>query len=73
VIRRDDFISLIVTFDPLTLSQKQVKKVQEEYLSNSEMDYASVDRASKACGTQPYTLPYTLPSHHITSLIGPLA
>jgi dynein heavy chain 1, cytosolic len=49
VIRRDDFISLIVNFDPLTLSSKQVKKVQE-YLGNPELDYASVDRASKACG-----------------------
>jgi len=49
VIRRDDFISIVVNFDPLTLTPKQIKKVQE-YLSNPELDHASVDRASKACG-----------------------
>ena len=49
VIRRDDFISLIVNFDPLSLTPKQVKKVQE-YLGNPELDHTSVDRASKACG-----------------------
>lgn len=49
-IRSDDFISRVVNFDPTTITQKQSKKVQEEYLSNSEMDYAKVDRASKACG-----------------------
>lgn len=49
VIRRDDFISLVVNFDPLSLTAKQVKKVQE-YLGNPELDHASVDRASKACG-----------------------
>lgn len=50
VIRRDDFITTVVNFDPLTLTQKQVKAVQEDYLSNAELDYSSVDRASKACG-----------------------
>ena len=50
VIRRDDFIATVVNFDPLSLTQKQVKAVQDEYLSNAELDYTSVDRASKACG-----------------------
>jgi len=50
VIRGDDFISRVVNFDPTMITQKQSKKVQEEYLSNPEMDYAKVDRASKACG-----------------------
>ena len=50
IIRKDDFIATVVNFDPLALSVKQVKKVQDEYLSNPEMDYNSVDRASKACG-----------------------
>jgi len=50
VIRGDDFIGRIVNFDPSVLTQKLSKKVQEEYLSNPEMDFASVDRASKACG-----------------------
>ena len=50
VIRRDDFIATVVNFDPLTLTQKQVKAVQDDYLSMAELDYTSVDRASKACG-----------------------
>ena len=50
VIRADDFIAQVVNFDPLKVTAKQAKKVQEEYLNNPEMDYSSVDRASKACG-----------------------
>ena len=50
VIKRDDFVSTVVNFDPMTLTSRQVKKVQEDYLNNSELDYYSVDRASKACG-----------------------
>lgn len=50
VIRREDFIATVVNFDPLTLTAKQIKAVQDNYLSNAELDYASVDRASKACG-----------------------
>lgn len=48
-IRRDDFISTVVNFDPMTLTPKLIRKVQE-YLNNPELDYSSVDRASKACG-----------------------
>ena len=54
VVRREDFIPTIVNFDPNTLSPKQVQQVQTEYLQSeaqdSQFDYASVDRASKACG-----------------------
>lgn len=50
VVRRDDFIPTVVNFDPTLLTQKQVLQVQSEYFSNPEFDYASVDRASKACG-----------------------
>jgi dynein heavy chain 1, cytosolic len=50
VIRGDDFISTVVNFDPSSLSMKQVKTVQDEYLSQAEFNYESVDRASKACG-----------------------
>lgn len=46
----DDFISTVVNFDPSLLTSKQIKLVQDEYLSNTELDYNSVDRASKACG-----------------------
>eukprot|EP01041_Mallomonas_annulata_P000303 gene303-544_t len=50
IIRKDDFIATVVNFDPLALNMKQVKKVEDEYLNKGDMDYASVDRASKACG-----------------------
>eukprot|EP01035_Chromulina_nebulosa_P017680 gene17680-23270_t len=50
IIRREDFISTVVNFDPNSLTPKQVKQVSDEYLSNTELDYNSVDRASKACG-----------------------
>lgn len=49
VIRRDDFIATVVNFNPMTLTPKLVKRAQE-YLNNPELDAASVDRASKACG-----------------------
>lgn len=50
IIRRDDFISTVVNFDPMKLNSKQVKTVKDDYLNKSDIDYASVDRASKACG-----------------------
>lgn len=50
LIRKDDFISTVVNFDPLLLTQKQVKTIQEDYLAQPQFDYDSVDRASKACG-----------------------
>jgi dynein heavy chain 1 len=50
VIRKDDFIATVVNFDPTALSPKQVKQVQDNFLSNTDIDYNSVDRASKACG-----------------------
>jgi dynein heavy chain 1 len=50
VIRGEDFISTVVNFDPMSLTGKQMRTVQEEYLSNPEINYDSVDRASKACG-----------------------
>jgi dynein heavy chain 1 len=50
VIRRDDFIATVVNFDPLALTGKQIKTIQEGYLNAADLDYNSVDRASKACG-----------------------
>jgi dynein heavy chain 1 len=50
VIRKDDFISTVVNYDPTELTPKQIKQVQDNYLSGSDMDFASVDRANKACG-----------------------
>lgn len=49
-IRKEDFIPSVVNFDPLNLTPKQIKLVQDTYLSTPDFDYTSVDRASKACG-----------------------
>ena len=50
IIRKEDFISTVVNFDPLSLTAKQIKAVEETYMNADGFDYASVDRASKACG-----------------------
>jgi dynein heavy chain 1 len=50
VIRKEDFITTVVNFDPLTLTAKQIKTVEENYLKAEGFDYTTVDRASKACG-----------------------
>lgn len=50
VIKREDFVSTIVNFDPLTLTTKQVHQVQETYLNLTDLSYEKVDNASKACG-----------------------
>ena len=49
-IRREDFISTIVNFDPLSLTQIQIKNVEDNYFSIVDFDLIAVDRASKACG-----------------------
>jgi dynein heavy chain 1 len=50
VLRREEFIPTVVNFDPLSLSTKTIKTIQDTYLANPDLDYQSVDRASKACG-----------------------
>lgn len=51
VVRKDDFIANIVTFD----NEKQMtaplrKKMMNEYLSKEDFTFEKVNRASKACG-----------------------
>ncbi|KDN51345.1 cytoplasmic dynein heavy chain 2 [Tilletiaria anomala UBC 951] len=51
VIRRDDFIASIVNFDTDRMMTKAVReKMKREYLSKPGYDFATIDRASKACG-----------------------
>lgn len=50
VIRRDDFISTVVNFDPLSLSAKVIKTISDTYLNQADLNAEAVERASKACG-----------------------
>ena len=53
VVRRDDFIYIVVNFDPLALTEAQVELVTRKYLGRGGSEgftYESVNRASKACG-----------------------
>jgi hypothetical protein len=51
IIRRDDFIPSIVNFDTDRMMTKSVReRMKRDYLSKPGYDFASIDRASKACG-----------------------
>lgn len=49
LMRRDDFISSIATFDPQSMSVRARRKAKE-YLSDPGLEYDLVNRASKAAG-----------------------
>jgi dynein heavy chain 1 len=44
------FISSVVSFDSNAISAKDRAVIQQEYLSDEEFNFATVNRASKACG-----------------------
>jgi len=48
--RKDDFISLVVTFNPSSLTERRVQYIKQNYLENDELEYEAVARASRACG-----------------------
>lgn len=51
VIRKDDFIASIVSFDSETQLEQELSDYMEEtYLSRPDFNYETVNRASKACG-----------------------
>ncbi|CEP21047.1 unnamed protein product [Cyberlindnera jadinii] len=51
VIRKDDFIASIVTFDCERQVSEDVRQfMSEQYLSRPDYNYAAAERASKACG-----------------------
>ncbi|KAJ9474533.1 putative Dynein heavy chain, cytoplasmic (putative) [Pseudozyma hubeiensis] len=51
IIRRDDFIASIVNFDTDRQMTRQIReKMIRDYLSKPGYDFATIDRASKACG-----------------------
>lgn len=50
VIRKDDFISSIVNYQTDMMTPQMRQKMKEDYLSNPDFNFESVNRASKACG-----------------------
>lgn len=51
IIRKDDFITSIVSYDNETCLTSEMRKYMEEvYLSRPDFNYETVNRASKACG-----------------------
>ena len=50
VIRREDFISTVVNFDPESITPQQIRTIEEGYCTLEEFEHENVNRASKACG-----------------------
>ncbi|KAG5186150.1 dynein heavy chain [Tribonema minus] len=50
VIAKQDFISTVVHFDTDTLDARTIKAVEDIFTSAGDLDLASVNRASTACG-----------------------
>ncbi|KAF7560337.1 hypothetical protein G7046_g3815 [Stylonectria norvegica] len=51
VVRKDDFIASIITFDNEEKMTKNLRhKMRNDFLSNTEFTFEKVNRASKACG-----------------------
>lgn len=51
ILRKDDFIPSIVNFDTDRMMTRRIRdQMQREFLSKPGYDFATIDRASKACG-----------------------
>ncbi|KAJ3260954.1 hypothetical protein HK103_006909 [Boothiomyces macroporosus] len=50
VLRKDDFISSIVSYDTSKLPQKIRDEIASNYLNDPNFNFETVNRASKACG-----------------------
>ncbi|KAK9240220.1 dynein heavy chain, N-terminal region 1-domain-containing protein [Lipomyces kononenkoae] len=73
VIRRDDFISSIVNFNTDRQMTRPLRnKMQAEYLSRSNFNFDTVNRASKACGPLILWLEAQVNYSLILESIGPL-
>ncbi|KAK9369733.1 dynein heavy chain, N-terminal region 1-domain-containing protein [Lipomyces kononenkoae] len=73
IIRRDDFISSIVNFNTDRQMTRALRnKMQAEYLSRSNFNFDTVNRASKACGPLILWLEAQVNYSLILESIGPL-
>ncbi|KAF2121658.1 dynein heavy chain [Lophiotrema nucula] len=73
VVRRDDFIASIVTFDnEKMMTGAHRRKMQNEYLNKEEFTFEKVNRASKACGPLVQWVSAQVHFSDILDRVGPL-
>ncbi|CZT42301.1 dynein heavy chain [Rhynchosporium secalis] len=73
IIRRDDFIASIVTYDNEKNMTKSLRiKMRNEYISNEDFTYEKVNRASKACGPLVQWVQAQVNYSEILDRVGPL-
>ena len=73
VIRKDDFIANIVSFDSENRMTKPLRdRMRRDFLSNSEFTFEKVNRASKACGPLVQWVTAQVNYSDILDRVGPL-
>lgn len=73
IVRKDDFIASIVSYDNDSQLTAEMRKYMEEvYLSRSDYNYATIHRASKACGPLLQWVIAQLKYSSILERVGPL-
>ncbi|KAF2709100.1 hypothetical protein K504DRAFT_456000 [Pleomassaria siparia CBS 279.74] len=73
IVRRDDFIASIVTFDnERQMTAGHRRKMQNEYLSKEDFTFEKVNRASKACGPLVQWVVAQVEFSEILNRVGPL-
>lgn len=73
IVRKDDFISNIVSYDNETQLTSEMRQYMEDvYLSRSDYNYEAINRASKACGPLLQWVVAQLRFSSILDRIGPL-
>lgn len=72
IIRKDDFIASIVSYDTDKLSQGMRKKIRNDYMSHASFNFEVVNRASKACGPLVQWVISQITYGDILERIGPL-
>lgn len=73
IIRKDDFITSIVSYDNETCLTSEMRRYMEEvYLSRPDFNYETINRASKACGPLLQWVIAQLKYSTILEEIGPL-
>ncbi|KAF4126868.1 dynein heavy chain 1, cytosolic [Geosmithia morbida] len=73
VIRKDDFIANIITFDSASRMTKPLRdRMRKEFISNSEFTFEKVNRASKACGPLVQWVTAQVNYSDILDRVGPL-
>jgi dynein heavy chain 1, cytosolic len=73
VIRKDDFIANIITFDNQTKMTKSLRdRMRKEFLSNPEFTFEKVNRASRACGPLVQWVTAQVEYSDILDRVGPL-